>query len=230
MRLRLLGTIVAAAACCAVPARADVRVSIANGRVSVSATNATPRQILTEWARAGQTRVVNAERLTGPPKSLELTNVPEAQALDTVLRSAGGYVAAPRPVDVPNASQFDRIFILAASSPVRAGAAPPPASPPAAFQPPAIAQPGDQPPDDQPTRPVPPPQPNVGPPRPAPFSTFPQPQPIQQRGVVPIVPPPAPAADPSQPGAVTAPVGVARPGMPTPTQQPGQSQPGVTQR
>src|SRR4051812_14455719 len=185
MRLRLLGTIVAAAACCAVPARADVRVSIANGRVSVSATNATPRQILTEWARAGQTRVVNVERLTGPPMSIELTNVSEAQALDTLLRSAGGYVAAPRPVDVPNASQFDRIFILAASSPVQRAGPPPPPSPPSAFQPPAFAQPGDQPPDDQGRPVVQPPQPNGGPPRPAPaFNTFPQPQPAQQRGVV----------------------------------------------
>src|SRR3954463_11408716 len=96
MRLRLLGTIVAAAALFASPARADVRVSIANGRVTIVATDATPRQILEEWARVGRARVVNAERLTGPATSIDLENVPEAQALDTVLRSAGGYVAAPR--------------------------------------------------------------------------------------------------------------------------------------
>src|SRR5689334_20673654 len=91
MCLRLLGTVVAAALLTS-PVYADVRVSMANGRVTIVATDATPRQILEEWARVGQTRLVNAERLTGPPTSIDLENVPEAQALDTLLRSASGYV------------------------------------------------------------------------------------------------------------------------------------------
>jgi len=43
----------------------------------------------------GQTRIVNVDRLSGPPVSIELTNVPEAQALDTLLRAVSGYLAAP---------------------------------------------------------------------------------------------------------------------------------------
>jgi len=232
MRLRLPGTIVAAAALfSAVPAHADVRVSIANGRVSVTATDATPRQILTEWARVGQTRVINAERLTGPPMSITLTNVPEAQALDTLLRSASGYVAAPRPGDLPNASRFDRIFILATSSVARPASAPV-AGPPPAFSQPAIAPPGDQPPEEQPARQGQPPvPPNPALPRPPTFGTFPQPQPVQ-RGPAPVQAAPAMPSpvDPGQPATIAAPVvGVARPGMPAPTpQQPGQTQPGVT--
>ena len=81
-----------------------------------SAKDATVRQILTEWARVGQTRIINVDRVAGPPLSIELTNVPEAQALDTLLRTVSGYLAAPRPVTMPNASAYDRIFILPTST------------------------------------------------------------------------------------------------------------------
>ena len=59
-----------------------------NGRVSLVAKDATVRQILAEWARVGQTKIVNVERVPGGPVTLELTNVPEAQALDVLLRVA----------------------------------------------------------------------------------------------------------------------------------------------
>ena len=78
-------------------ASADVQLTIQNGRVSLVAKDATVRQILTEWARVGDTKIVNIERVPGGPVTLELTNVPEAQALDVVLRSLSGYIAAPRP-------------------------------------------------------------------------------------------------------------------------------------
>ena len=48
------------------------------GRSSLVAKDATVRQILAEWARVGQTRIVNGERIAGGPVTLELTNVPEA--------------------------------------------------------------------------------------------------------------------------------------------------------
>jgi hypothetical protein len=236
MRLRLLGTVVAAAAFVASPAHADVRVSMANGRVTVVATDATPRQILEEWARIGQTRIVNADRLIGPPMSLELQDVPEAQALDTLLRSASGYVAAPRADDLPNASQFDRIFILATSSPARPAAAPPaaqgPAPAPAPFRPPVFPSGGDSPPAEQQIA-QPPAQPGAVAPRPPVFTTFPQPQPIPPRPAE-VQPPAAtgnqvggPAMPSATPGAAPqgAPViGSTRPGLPVPVpQQPGQA-------
>ena len=94
-------------------ARAQVRVSMHDGRVSVVAHDATVRQILAEWARVGQTRFVNADRVPGGPVSIELTDVPEEQALDILLRSVSGYVAAPRP------------FVAAAISRVRSRAGAP---------------------------------------------------------------------------------------------------------
>ena len=83
-----------------------------DGRVSLVAKDATVRQILTEWARVGQTKIVNVERMPGGPVTLELTNVPEAQALDVLLRSLSGYIAAPRPVEAANLSRFDRIILM----------------------------------------------------------------------------------------------------------------------
>ena len=87
-------------------ASAEVQLTIQNGRVSLVAKDATVRQILAEWARVGDTKIVNIERVPGGPVTLELTNVPEAQALDVVLRSLSGYIAAPRPVEAANLSRF----------------------------------------------------------------------------------------------------------------------------
>lgn len=220
MRVPVLGVLTASFLAAAWPAAADVRVTIENGTVSVSATDATPRQILTEWARVGQTRIINVERVAGAPISLELMHVPEAQALDTLLRGVAGYLAAPREVATPDTSAYDRIFILATSTgtpPRNAPAgAPPTFSPPPFTPPPQDDQDQDQPP--QPQRvPV---QPNQ--PRPA-FNTFPQP----------VVPPPReePAQDsaPAPSATPTPAAGVPTPGMvvPAPTQPGQQPQGGV---
>ena len=74
----------------------QVKLDIRGGQVTLSAKDATVREILAEWARVGQTRIVNAERIGGGLLTLDLNGVPEAKALDTVLRSVAGYVAAPR--------------------------------------------------------------------------------------------------------------------------------------
>ena len=81
-------------------ARAEVHLIIRDGHVDLDARDATVRQILNEWARVGQTRIVNVEGITGAPVTLQLSNVPEAQALEILLRSVSGYMTAPRPVDV----------------------------------------------------------------------------------------------------------------------------------
>jgi Wiskott-Aldrich syndrome protein len=87
----------------------------------------TVREILAEWARVGQTRIVNGEKLAGGPVTLELNDVPEAQALDAVLRSAAGYVMAPRVTGAPGPSRYDRIMILATSrAPVVTASSPTP--------------------------------------------------------------------------------------------------------
>jgi hypothetical protein len=233
-------------------ASADVRVSMQDGHVTIVAKDATVRQILTEWARVGQTKIVNVERIPGGPLTLELTNVPEAQALDVLLRALSGYIAAPRAAAAGNLSQFDRIIIMptvASARPATASAPPPPT-----FQQPTVytaqAVTGDDEPDDQ--RPPPPANtpgqvPNRGPV----FNTFPQPQvvnpvagaptafPGQQPQVVGGVQGGVPAGtqqtqQPTFGATPTAPYGgVAVPGMiaapPPGTVQPGQ-QPGQVQQ
>jgi hypothetical protein len=105
-------------------ALAQVKLTIAEGRVTLDAKDATVRQILDEWARVGQTKFVNVERLTGAPLSLQLHDVPEATALDVLLRSASGYLLAPRPVASANLSRFDRILVMPTSTPPRPSAGP----------------------------------------------------------------------------------------------------------
>jgi hypothetical protein len=226
MRVPVFSVLFAGLLAAASPAAADVRVIIENGNVSVSATDATPRQILTEWARVGQTRIINVERVAGAPISVELTHVPEAQALDTLLRGVAGYLAAPREVATPDRSAYDRIFILATSAGAPARSAPSPAPPPT-FTPPSFTPPPQDDQDDQD-----PPQPRrvQGPPnqpRAPAFNTFPQPATPPPREEPADTP--APASSPLPTGAV----GVPTPGMvvPAPQQQPGQQpQGGVNQR
>ena len=95
---------------------ADVQLSIQDGLVSISAKNATVRQILAEWAKIGQTQIVNLERIPGDPITIELKNISEERALDVLLRMVSGYMAAPRAVAVANASRFDRIIVLPTSA------------------------------------------------------------------------------------------------------------------
>ena len=227
-------------------ASADVLLTIRDGRVSLVAKDATVRQILAEWARVGQTKIVNVERIPGGPVTLQLTNVTEQQALEVLLRSAGGYVVAPRAIAASNLSRFDRIIVMPPSQPPsqppRAAAAPPPAF----GQPTRVAVDDDN--DDDrsaPIAPMPPIQ-NRG----QVFNTFPQPQVVNPQfpqGVTPQFPQgmtpqfpqgvtggvplqQLPATAPPSGAAPTAPAGIApsapfggvsTPGMivPAPTQQ-----------
>ena len=231
---------------------AEVHVTMQNGRVTVVAKDATVRQILTEWARVGQTKIVNVERIPGGPITLELTNVPEGQALDILLRTLSGYITAPRAVEAANLSTFDRIIVmptLAAVRPTVSSAAPPPVyqQPTQVTQQAPVANDDD--PDEQ--RPSPSAVPPTG--RAPVFNSFPQPQvvnpnpmpsaPVAFPGAVaaPVNPPPQQPAQPVNSATPTSPYGgVARPGMivpppPQPGQQPGQQpgtvqQPGTTQQ
>src|SRR5947208_12216954 len=110
MKTAFLG--IAALFCAVSTASADVNLTMQNGRVSLVAKDATVRQILTEWARVGQTKIVNVERIPGGPITLELKDVPEQEALEVLLRSVSGYMAAPRATVVANASAFDRIIVM----------------------------------------------------------------------------------------------------------------------
>src|SRR5262245_34141766 len=99
--------------------RADAQqltLAIKNGRVSLDAHDVPVRQILTEWARIGGVKIINAEKIAGPAVTLTLPDVPERQALDVILRGVSGYIVAARPVGTAGASAFDRILILPTSA------------------------------------------------------------------------------------------------------------------
>ena len=120
MSLKKLAVITAAAVLLvcwtATPARAQVNLRFHDGLVTLTAQNAPLRAILAEWARQGGATIVNGERVTGPPLTLELSSVPERQALEILLRSVSGYMLAPRTASTPGASVFDRIMILPTST------------------------------------------------------------------------------------------------------------------
>ena len=113
--------------------------SIQDGLVSLDAQDVTVRQILTEWARVGKTRIINVERITGGPITLKFEDKPEKQALDIVLRAIPGYMALPRVTPVADASLYDRILIMATTTAV---AAPRPQQPAPGFS--GSAMPGVQ--------------------------------------------------------------------------------------
>jgi hypothetical protein len=103
----------------------SVSLTLREGRVTLITQNATPAAILAEWARLGQVKVVDAERVPGTPLTLRLENVSEREALDIVLRGAAGYIAAPRAQAVAgNLSRFDRVLVMATSPGASASARP----------------------------------------------------------------------------------------------------------
>jgi hypothetical protein len=212
-----LRCVVLAALAGVVPASAsagDLKMTMQGGRVTIIAQDVTIRQILTEWARLGQTMIVNAEKIVAPPVTLQIIDRPEAEALDILLRSASGYMAAPRATAVAGLSTFDRIFIM---PPSRAPAGNPAATmmnPSQPFPRPMVPQPVGE--DDEGVVTAPP----MAPPM--------MPTPVQQYPGAPnsVYPypgatPPAPGQQPQTPGQQPAPITSPRPGMlpqPTPTQ------------
>lgn len=93
-----------------------LKLDFQNGLVTVEATAVPVRTILIEWGRVGGTKIVGAERISGVPLTVKLVNVSEAKALETILRSVAGYMAAPRHIVGAGPSMYDRILVMATSS------------------------------------------------------------------------------------------------------------------
>ncbi|MDQ3170469.1 MAG: hypothetical protein M3Q55_10065 [Acidobacteriota bacterium] len=117
-----LGSVLLVVACCAAfapPVSADVRVTFANGRVTVIADNATVSEILAEWARVGGSTFVDADKIPARDRlTLRLEDQAELDAIDVLLRSVAGYMVAPAPAGSASASTVARVFILPTSTPV----------------------------------------------------------------------------------------------------------------
>jgi hypothetical protein len=194
----------AIAAALAVPSLAaagELRLSIGNGRVTIVAQDVTVKQILDEWSRVGQTKIVGADRLATTLVTLELRDVAEGRALESVLRSASGYIAKPRLASAAaGASTIDCVLIMPASRAPVQTSAPPPFN--AARPAPMVVNPNIA--DDDVDTPSPILPPGAMPPQPPP----PQGQPV----------PPVPGQPPMQPGQQQT---LPRPGMlPQPPNQP----------
>lgn len=244
------GVVAAALVAAGVTLHADtVELKVHDGRLSLSATNATPAQIFDAWSRAGGILVVNAERMPATPVTLTLENVPEEQALETLLRPVTGYLARRRTAPSDDASIFDRIVIMPTPVAARPPSAPAPAAnarpggsgvvfpqppPPPVFQPPQPQAPAGTPsgipqgpgvtrligPDGRPV------EDDQGGPPPQPYTPGDAPD-ARAPVVRPAPMPPQAPQQQSQPAPTTsAPVGVPRPGMVVPAPnapgQPGQ--------
>jgi hypothetical protein len=188
------------------PAPADaeeLRLSIANGRVTLVAQDVTVKQILDEWSRLGQTTIVGAERLSSASVSLELKDVSEGSALESLLRSASGYIAKPR-TTAAGASTYDRILIMPTSRPPAVSPTPAPfanrAQPPIAV-PPVVEDDEPEPNPIMPPGSVPPPQQFPGqPPQPGMQPGMTPPMTSPRPGQLPMPGPSVPGYPPQVPG------------------------------
>jgi hypothetical protein len=92
------------------------------GLVSLSVTNASLRDILTEWTRKGGTMFNGAEKLAAVPVNLQYDHRPEIEVMNSLLRGAAGVVMAPRDqVALAGVSGLGIVFITATSSPTAGG-------------------------------------------------------------------------------------------------------------
>lgn len=207
-----------------------VKLAFHDGLVSVDANSVPLRTILTEWGKVGGTKVVGADRITGGPLTIKLVDVSEAKALESILRSVAGYLAAPRKTGA-GPSMYDRILVLATSSVPAAAVAARPATPQPSnafagtqrFVPPRRPDQSEQVVEEEEERDENPPNP--------PVFTFPQPGqtgvvvgPNGQPVTVTVNPqtgaPPQGTIQPGQPVRGTMPIGVSQPGMMVPAPQP----------
>ena len=181
-------------------AHAQVEMNMNDGRITLQARDASVRQILAEWGRVGQTRIVNGERVFGTPITIDLVDVPEKQALDILLRSVSGYLATPRASLPAHVSRFDRILVLPGTPQPRSTTSAvtpplPPAARPVPFTADDVDLSGLPPQPQRPATAPPPPAPPLAPP-----------------------PPPVPAAAAPPPTTPSGGVGTSAPGMMPPTQ------------
>ena len=95
------------------PGAGEIRISMDRGRVTLVATDAPLADVIAEWSRVGDMRFVGAETLGGEAITLHLIDAAEGDAIRLLLRSAAGYVAAPRRPGAPGAARYNRVTILA---------------------------------------------------------------------------------------------------------------------
>jgi len=168
------------------------------GLVSLTATNISLREILTEWTRKGGTIFQGHDRLAAAPLTLQYEHRPEIEVMNSLLRGAAGVVMAPRDQIVANGtSGLGIVFITATSSPTAGGySAPAYTAPQQQFS--TQGNPDQEIQPASPGRGAEPPQPSAPPPAPRPAGVSPvavQVVPVPAAGAT-----PTPTPTPSGPG------------------------------
>jgi hypothetical protein len=124
--MRYIAPVVLALATALAPSRATAQVaapsrqlelSFNHGLVTLVARGVTVPEIMGEWSRKGGSKVVNAEKMPGGTVTYEFHDMPEAIVLQSLLKSAAGFIAAPRRAGSVGASTIEQVMILAVSRP-----------------------------------------------------------------------------------------------------------------
>jgi len=113
----------------------ELALTMADGRVTLTAIAVPLSEVLAAWERVGGTTFANVEDLGAEPVTLELVGVPEAKALGLVLSAASGYLATPARRDAPGVSRFGRVLVMAPRDAAAAHPARPSTSPVASVRP-----------------------------------------------------------------------------------------------
>lgn len=103
------------------PAQARLQLSFdADGSVNLVAQNVTVRDILALWAHECGCYIVNGDRLPARVIAipLQFDHKPQDVVLDSLLRTAPGYLLTPRRAGAPGPSNYETIYILATSTAV----------------------------------------------------------------------------------------------------------------
>jgi hypothetical protein len=169
------------------------------GNVTLIAEGVTVNEILREWTRVGGSQFPGAEKLVSSPlPPVHFENHPEAEVLKSLLRSAAGYLIAPRPMGSLGPSRLNVAVVATSTATASAAGYSSISSPSVPFVTPGVvdetqANPGAQqaPQDQQQTN-----RPAGPPPGPAQV-TVPTIQPIGTSGTQPNKPDTAPGARPT---------------------------------
>ena len=110
-----LGLLVFLAGATSAAAQSTLALDVSNGRVTLDARDVPVTQILDRWSRLAAITVVNSEKLANVRVTMRFDGVTPRQALDLLLRDAGGYIAATRASRTGVGTELDRLVIVARS-------------------------------------------------------------------------------------------------------------------
>ena len=116
--VRLCALVVVAWPAIAAAQASHVSLELGDRGVTLDARDSTLREILDEWERVGGIRILNGDRLDQRRVTLQLTDVPEREAFQILLRDIGGFVLSARALNDTGRSQFASLVVVPANTPL----------------------------------------------------------------------------------------------------------------